>query len=546
LAFIVLLASCQSAPPPTTDCASCHAAEVAALATSHHARGQTLAKKLPAGTVGAFTSADTTLTWTGPDGGRTSAPIRYTLGVEPIVQVAVELPNGKLQVPPIGLVDGGWREVPFTLTGPIADWKQPSFNWTSACAPCHATGFEVLTSKSKSLSITCEACHGTSAGHLAWLKSGKPASASHGFTRSLASRTTFAFPGDGGAIARASTPRPDVEGEVCASCHSRRRALTDEGLTSGVFLDQFEPALMTPGLYDERGGVLDEVYEGPSFSMSPMHRAGVRCSDCHDAHSSKLRVQGNGVCAQCHRLETFDTEQHRGATGACATCHLPSKTFLGVHVRHDHFIRTPGRSAKGTLLWLATQAELPEAIFSSEGLVRYGAARALTSVPPAQRVQLGAPLLTDPLRAVRVQAARSLIGLVELPPSLREELETAERVNAARGDAWLNLGSMALATGDRALAEQHWRTGLTVDPHFAPLSINLADLVRGDEGLAMLETAAKSSGPWDTNVAYALGLARWRAKDKQGALAAFRIAARDGAPEHVDALRSALQTLGTP
>lgn len=541
--FVITLVACKSPPPVSTDCASCHATEFAALASSHHARGQAVAKDLPSGTVGPFTITNTTLTWPELDGGRTSGPIRSTLGVEPIVQVAVELPNGKLQVPPIGLVDGGWREVPFTLTGPIADWRQPSFNWTSACAPCHATGFEVLTAKSKSLSITCEACHGTSEGHLSWLQAGKPMNAAHGFTRSLASRTTFTFPGDGGAIARAATPRPDVEGEVCASCHSRRRALTDEGVTSGVFLNQFEPALMTPGLYDEQGGVLDEVYEAPSFSMSPMHRAGVRCSDCHDPHSAKLRSQGNSVCAQCHRLATFDTEQHRGATSACATCHLPSKTFLGVHERHDHFIRKPGRGADGTTLLLASRPpDLTTAISASEGLVRYGAARALMNLPPPRRVVLGAPLLTDSLRAVRVQAARALMGLVELPPSLRTELETAERVNAARGDAWLNLGSIALAEGNRALAEQHWRTGLAIDPHFAPLAINLADLVRGDEGLALLETAAKSPGPWETNVAYALGLARWRAKDKQGALAAFRVAARDGAPEHVEALRMALDT----
>ena len=51
----------------------------------------------------------------------------------------------------------------------------------------------------------------------------------------------------------------------------------------------------------------DEVYNYGSFKQSKMFAAGVTCSDCHDPHSDKLKVSGDGVCLQCHAPDKYAT-----------------------------------------------------------------------------------------------------------------------------------------------------------------------------------------------------------------------------------------------
>lgn len=581
----VLLTACRREPPrpPSTDCASCHPAEVTALASSHHARGHALATSgsVPEGDVGGFRvhhdGGSVIVSWAGGSG-----RARYTLGVEPLVQLAVETAGGALQVPPIGWQpDAGWLRVP-TLEGAAGDWRTPSFNWNGSCAPCHATGFRVgvtpsgtFESRWSSLSVSCEACHGAASGHLQWLASERPPRPGAGFAFSLRDRATFSFVGDGG-IAQADALRADVETEVCAACHSRRRPLVDDGLVSASHLDRFEPALLARGLYRADGRIADEVYEVGSFSMSRMQRSGVRCAHCHEPHSGELRLAGNALCAQCHRPAVFDAPAHHGGAvgSACVDCHMPTVTVLGVDVRHDHSFRRPSSTptslesetsaafeslfeerADAPWRWRALvsnpalsaferasafplhQGEwtpgdlalLEQAARDDDDWLRSGAALALPSVPPASRARLGLPLLTDRRLAVRVQAGRALSGLVQLPERLRQELENAERVNGFRGEAWLNLSALATTPSDAARLLE---TGLQRDPTFIPLRINLAD-VRRAEGGATLEGAAAAPGPWQTAAAHALGLARWRAGNQEGARRAFELAASDGVGAHL-------------
>ena len=499
---------------------------------------------------------------------------RYSLGVEPLVQVAVETPGGTLQVPPIGWQpDAGWMRVP-TLHGAAGDWRTPSFNWNGGCAVCHATGFRVGVTSSgsfestwSSLSVSCSACHGDAAGHRRWVET-KPNVHAAGFAFSLRGRTPFSFADDAG-IAHARDRLDDVQTGVCAACHSRRRALVDDGVVSPFLFDRFEPALLTKGLYRADGRISDEVYETGSFLMSRMQRVGVRCSDCHEPHSGALRAEGNALCARCHQPAVFDTRAHHGETSACVSCHMPTVTLLGVDVRHDHSFRRPPTGAEPTTRafealfderadapwrwrdvvadselstferasalplhqsdWTAGDVALLErAILDGDDWLRSGAAMALPSLPPPLRARVGAPLLTDARRAIRVQAGRALAGVVELPATLRVELAEAERVNGFRGEAWLNSSALAPSPEE---ATRLLQAGRQRDPTFVPLLINLVDL-RRDAGVPELETAAAQPGPWQTAAAYSLGLARWRAADQEGARAAFERAASDGLGRH--------------
>lgn len=516
------LVACSKKPTPQArfECGDCHRAQVEAWSSSHHAESQRVA-----------------------DGGYEGLPVRFVIGVEPVQQPVVELAPGNFQVAPTA---------PTSLTGAVADWRGPRFNWSGSCAPCHATGFQVATNTWRALNVACEACHVGVDGHRAWLDGGVSASA--GFSASLKRRNEFHFV-DGGAIARAEAQHADSQTMACAQCHQRRRALVDDGAPVAEFFDAFEPELMRAGAFEANGAMKEEVFESASFLMSKMQRAGVRCSHCHEPHSGKLRAQGNAVCAQCHRSEVFDVVAHRGQQ-QCVDCHMPKVTFLGVDERRDHAFLVPGRrwpafeaafagnadantqllsvirdttessfkraSALALLrapLTLEETQTVADALASDDEWLRYGAASALPAVAEKARAKLGELGLQDERRAMRVKAARALRRATA-------ELKTAEAANAFSGDSWLNLGSLE---HDPKRAAWLYRKGLEIDPAFVPLAINLAD-VSSDEG--PLREAVKQDSPWVNDARYALGLAAWRRGEKQQALEWLRATKDGGVYEH--------------
>lgn len=595
---LLVLGACRKPPPPppSLECVACHPAQVASAQRSHHAHAQErLARPLGPARLEGFTidhdDGGSWLEWN-EDAGVRRGSIVTLVGVDPVRQLVVESGNG-LHVPPLGLLsDGGWLRLPVP-EGRSFDWRGPAFSWNGSCAPCHATGFQPglledggSASRFDSFAVSCRACHPDEAEHLRWLTGGRPSAPHAGFRSSLQSTRTITFTDGGATASLGPPPSRDEQLERCASCHARARPLTRGGLSTDPFLDRFEPSLLEPGLYSSAGEVRDEVFEVGSFLQSPMHRAGVRCTDCHEPHEGTLLAPIPVLCGRCHRLEVFDSpEHHQHRTVGCEGCHLPTKTFLGVDVRHDHSLRRPTKdvclgchsslpahqlrlrapetfeaafgdradaqrrveavvrdpsvpsferaSAIAAGRWFgSSRGLLKEQASSSDEWVRYGVARALGGVPAEQRAEVGGALLDDERRAVRVQAARSLAGLVPVPPAVAREVEEAERVNAFRGDAWLNLSEWRGRQGDARGAEAALHEGLARDPGFVPLLINLADRRRA-ESVRLLEAPARTPGPFQSQATFALALALWRAKDPARARVAFAEAARDGQTLHL-------------
>jgi predicted CXXCH cytochrome family protein len=92
--------------------------------------------------------------------------------------------------------------------------------------------------------------------------------------------------------------------------------------------------------------MLDEVYNYGSFKQSKMFAAGVTCSDCHEPHGAKLRSPADGVCLQCHASDKYAAVAHHRHEDAhpplaCASCHMPTHTYMVVDRRHDHSFRIP-------------------------------------------------------------------------------------------------------------------------------------------------------------------------------------------------------------
>ena len=107
--------------------------------------------------------------------------------------------------------------------------------------------------------------------------------------------------------------------------------------------------------------------------------------------------------------------------------------------------------------------------------------------PPRAMIEAILPLLSDPVRAVRVETARVIAGVdpQTMTPEQRaafssayQELVNAELIDADRPKTHLNLGLLKTRRQQLNEAEAEYRTALRLDPKFVPAMVNLADLDR--------------------------------------------------------------------
>jgi Flp pilus assembly protein TadD len=177
------------------------------------------------------------------------------------------------------------------------------------------------------------------------------------------------------------------------------------------------------------------------------------------------------------------------------------------------------------------------ALRDNDALVRSQAVRSLEPLPPQQRVGLAAPLLSDPVRSVRIETGRLLAGT---PPDLLQdtqktaldrdisELIASEMASAERPENHMNLALLYAQMGRTSDAESELKTALRLDPKFVPAMVNFADLYRqqqrDDEGQQWLEKAIKVA-PDAAEPVYALGLLKVRQKQYQEALSLLAKAA---------------------
>jgi predicted CXXCH cytochrome family protein len=167
-------------------------------------------------------------------------------------------------------------------------------------------------------------------------------------------------------------------------------------------------------------------------------------------------------------------------------------------------------------------------------MVRIGALDMLDSVPADRLWPLVSPLLSDPVRGVRIKAVSVLaaVPMATLPPEDRRRFEraaaefvAAQQLNADRPEARSALGTFYAQRGLVENAEAEITAALRLSPQFAPAAINLADLYRelgrDREGADVLRRALVGS-PQDAGLHYALGLALVRLKHNSDALAELR------------------------
>jgi predicted CXXCH cytochrome family protein len=310
-----------------------------------------------AGTTTRFSSKDGNffVTTANPQGKPETFAVAYTLGYKPLQQYLVTFPDGRIQVLPFAWdtrdkKEGGQRwfhlypQDNVTPDNPLF-WTRPLQNWNHMCGDCHTTDFSkhfsdatnTFGSHWSELANGCESCHGAGSAHAALMQQLKQTPANK-------------MPADL-QINRMNTQTAQMDN--CGVCHARRSRL-QENPSHEQMLQTWQPELLHEGLYHTDGQMQDEVFNMGSFMQSRMYAAGVTCTNCHNPHDGKLKLEGNAVCTQCHVKETYDSTKHyfhqENSSGAqCVSCHMPVHTYMVIDQRHDHRFSIPRPDLGDTL-----------------------------------------------------------------------------------------------------------------------------------------------------------------------------------------------------
>ncbi|MCO4798448.1 MAG: hypothetical protein KC484_04490 [Colwelliaceae bacterium] len=355
-----------------TACIYCHANQLMEWQTSDHAKSMAIADKHSV--LGNFNNA--TVKHYGQkaiffieknqyqvkisyDDKSDTYPIKYTFGYFPLQQYLVETEPGTLQVLPFAWdsrdkKEGGQRWYHNYAHEEIRPedrlhWRQPLQNWNGMCADCHSDGLErnydtdknSFNTQFDNINVGCLSCHGDTPEH--GEKQNKESS-----------HRAAVVPPLGNWLRNINDKTAHWQGKArdnsfmdnCFACHSLRSPLTDGFKANIPFLEQFTPQLPAAPNYHADGQIKEEVYVYGSFLQSKMYGAGVNCLDCHDKHTMKIKIEGNGLCLQCHSGETYNVKEHHqhqeNSQGAeCVNCHMPETRYMGVDDRRDHSFKIP-------------------------------------------------------------------------------------------------------------------------------------------------------------------------------------------------------------
>lgn len=292
----------------------------------------------------------------GEDGKEHEFEVKYVFGFDPLQQYMVEFPNPSMnsgnEVGRVQVLRWSWdteNKKWYHLDPPdVKDriktddplhWTGSAQRWNTMCAECHSTnlvkGFDAKTNSFHTtfseIDVSCEACHGPASIHLKLV-------GNWGMRRDPVYGTGLA------PLKQSS----ENQIQACASCHARRSLIAGGFQAGDNYYDHFAESLLTQGIYFADGQVQDEDYIHGSFLQSKMYHKGIKCTDCHDPHTSKLKHNGNQVCNSCHQhpAAKYDSVAHHfhklGSPGSqCVNCHMPSTTYMETDPRRDHSLRIP-------------------------------------------------------------------------------------------------------------------------------------------------------------------------------------------------------------
>ena len=369
-------------------------------------------------------------------------------------------------------------------------------------------------------------------------------------------------------------PDGQIRDEVYEYGSFRQSKMYQRGVTCSDCHDPHTGKVRAPGSQVCLGCHAAPKYTAPTHHFHPAGSAGADCRGCHmptttymvvdPRHDHSFRVPrpeqsiALGVPNACTRCHTDRSAQWAARQVAAWYGHAPRGYQRYAEALAAGSTGAPGSGAR--LEALAQDGEQPaiarasaiarlgptssagevirSALRDPDPLVRRAAVIAFDRAEPARRVEPLAPLLDDPVRAVRMEAARVLAGaprdrLTEAQRAAlhraQAEYVAAERFNADRPESHVNLALLHAAQRQPTEAEAELRAALALDPRFVPAVVNLADLYRATgrdaEGERLLrEVLARD--PRSAPLHHALGLLLVRQRRPADALRELEAAAR--------------------
>ena len=348
-----------------------------------------------------------------------------------------------------------------------------------------------------------------------------------------------------------------AQGVTCSDCHDPH-SLKLRATGNAVCAQCHQPA----------------KYDIPSHTHHAMGTPGAACAACHmptttymvvdPRHDHSMRIPRPDLsvqlgtpnaCTSCHAKQTaqwaadaiakwtgkppasfqqFGAALHAGSTAAPGA--REALVALIGDTAQPAIARASAIDRLANLLTPQTTDTVVGALKDSDASVRQAAVEALGNAEPDLRRRVLLPLLDDPVFAVRIEAARALVGPPEqsLTPEQRarlrvvlDEYVAAQAYNFDRPEGHMNVGNLAGARGDAETAIAQFQQAIAIDPLFVAAYVNLADVYRATgkevDAQVILRQGIKAD-PRSAVLHYTLGLALTRQKARDVALQEFRTA----------------------
>jgi predicted CXXCH cytochrome family protein len=482
-------------------------------------------------------------------------------------------------------------------------WTRGAQNWNGMCAECHSTNLvkgydpasKTFDTSWSEIDVSCEACHGP--GSLVVRTSGIDSRQQVELCAPCHSRRTElgGYDHTGADLLDHHIPRLLDEGLYFSDGQ-----ILDEVYVYGSFLQSkmYRNDVRCGDCHDVHS--LQLVREGNELCLQ-CHTAAVYDSSDHHFHKKihEGEPSDGALCVKCHmperpymviddradhslRVPRPDLTLELGVPNACSQsgCHDDKSAqwaadyftlWYGI-ARRSHYgtaleagrqrapeagpelirlagdplypalVRATALSLLGRYPGGESTRAFNRALADDDPLVRYTAVQAVNTADPRELVGLVAPLLADPTKAVRGQAA---VRLAPVPRDLLEpyqraaldsalnEYRTAMSYTLDFAASGHNLGNLYSTLGDPAKAEEYYRTALEIDDLFYPAKMNLAVLYNGQGRNAEAETLLREvvvDYPAVYEAAYSLGLLLVE-MERPAEAAEFLAQAADGMPE---------------
>lgn len=350
-------------------------------------------------------------------------------------------------------------------------------------------------------------------------------------------------------------------------------------------------------------GVCLQCHQADKFDVAGHHfhevgSVGASCAECHmpprnymvvdPRHDHSMRIprpdlseklDTPNACNNCHQDESSEWaaaqvlgwygkvpagfQQYATALRAARDQEPSAGRDLAGLIRETQtpdIARATALAEIGPYLDRSTADVLASGAADGDPMVRAASVTALEQLPQGVQVRLAWPLLSDPVRAVRIEAARVLAAIPagELADDQRALLDGAigeyidsQLAMAERPEAQTNLGNLYAARGATDEAVAAYRAAMRLEPRFAPAYVNLADAIssNGDEaGAEEVLRQGVAVNATNGDLQHALGLVLIRQKRLPEAVAALKAGATlsPGNPRYVYVYAVALNSTGHP